>query len=468
MVSTLTAPLDGQVTALVVLPNQQVEQGDPLLRIRSQRVLPADARPARHHRRRGRRPHGARRRRRPDPAPDVFDDLTAYLLGFDLDPAAVRALRPAYRHCAEDCAPDDPDLLAREDAFLDLFADIGALYRPRTEAEALGESDVADQTSTQEYVIEFLRWLDADRAGLPGRLPAPARAGARPLRRRRARGRGPAGSGPPSGCSGRSRGYPSWPTWSPRSWVAGCSTRPAADRGDRGRPGPARAAGPGHPGPPARGDRRRPRRALPLVRRARAQPRGRRDRGRDARPPRRAGRRPDRARPGRPDRAAGLVPAADALAAAERLARGARRTRTPWRTAFRRAVLETYLRRFYRMRDLHGLDFDTRDGLDLSLRPVRARRPARCTSSSATCRWTDLATASRAIARHLAENAGDREVVVDLVAVAPGPPSRGGGDRRGGRRAARASATSAGRCTASTSPSPRSRVRGPSGAAPST
>ena len=35
-------------------------------------------------------------------------------------------------------------------------------------------------------------------------------------------------------------------------------------------------------------------------------------------------------------------------------------------TAFRRALLETYLRRFYRMRDLHGLDFDTRDGLDLA------------------------------------------------------------------------------------------------------
>ena len=60
-------------------------------------------------------------------------------------------------------------LLAREDAFLDLFADIGSLYRPRTEAEALGDADDVDQGSTQEYVLEFLRWLDADRAGLPAR-----------------------------------------------------------------------------------------------------------------------------------------------------------------------------------------------------------------------------------------------------------------------------------------------------------
>ena len=75
------------------------------------------------------------------PPPDVFDDLTAYLLGFDLDPAAAKALRTAYRRRVEGSDPADHDLLAREDAFLDLFADIGSLYRPRTEAEASATQD---------------------------------------------------------------------------------------------------------------------------------------------------------------------------------------------------------------------------------------------------------------------------------------------------------------------------------------
>ena len=165
MVSTLTAPLDGHVTALAVLPNQQVEQGDPLLRIKStetSRLMPDVP---------GRTVDlavdlAALAVEDDGPPPDLFDDLTAYLLGFDLDPGAANALRTAYRRRIEDGNPADPDLLGREDAFLDLFADIGVLYRPRTEAEALGDPDLDDQASTQEYVLEFLRWLDADRAGL--------------------------------------------------------------------------------------------------------------------------------------------------------------------------------------------------------------------------------------------------------------------------------------------------------------
>ena len=159
---------DGHVTALVVLPNQQVEQGDPLLRVKSSQASPL-------------LPDLPGSANAPvvdlaalvvdddSPAPDVFDDLTAYLLGFDLDPAAARALRPAYRSRVASSSPADPDLLAREDAFLDLFADIGVLYRPRTEADVLGDPELSDQAGGQEYVIEFLRWLDADRAGLPAR-----------------------------------------------------------------------------------------------------------------------------------------------------------------------------------------------------------------------------------------------------------------------------------------------------------
>ena len=206
------------MTAVVVLPNQQVEQGDPLLRIKStesSHLLPDPFRGS------------------DDtdvdlaalvvlneaPPPDVFDDLTAYLLGFDLDPAAAKALRTAYRRRVEGSDPADHDLLAREDAFLDLFADIGSLYRPRTEAE-VGDQDIADQTSTQEFVIESSGGSTptgaACRRGSGSGSNECSRGTAS-----RARRTGPCWNGRRSGCSVPSPGSPSWPTSSPRCWGAG-------------------------------------------------------------------------------------------------------------------------------------------------------------------------------------------------------------------------------------------------------
>ncbi len=326
MVSTLTAPLDGRVTALVVLPNQQVEQGDPLLRIRSVQVpdLLPDL------------PDGARGPAvdlaalvvaDDAPPPDVFDDLTAHLLGFDLDPAAARALRPAYRTRVETSDPGDPDLLAREDAFLDLFADIGVLYRPRTEADVVADPDVADQTSSQEYVIEFLRWLDAERAGLPGGY-----------RRRLERVLARYGVDAASDRSSLERAT----FWLFRSFsrvpeLADLVAEVLGRRLEHARVLRSRATA---------ADRSRLER---LVRATQGRQPGVTDAARDVLyhwfdepvlsavvadteaemrgAPRRAGHRPDRPRPGRPDRPAGLVSPADALTAAGRLAARRRRHR---------------------------------------------------------------------------------------------------------------------------------------------
>ena len=435
MVSTLSSPLDGQVTALVVLPNQQVEQGDPLLRIRSSessRLMPdlpgttgdaavdLTALAA----------EGDR-----TPAPDVFDDLTAYLLGFDLDPTAVRALRPAYRHCAEDCAPDDPDLLAREDAFLDLFAEIGALYRPRTEAESLGESDVADQASTQEYFIEFLRWLDAERAGLPGRYR-------RRLERALAR-YGVDGAGDVDLVQRATfwlfRSFSRVPELADLvTEILGRRLQHAADllTGATG------------------ADRTRLER---LVRATQGRQPAVTDAARDVlyhwfdapvlsrvvaeteaeMRSHLAELSADPTGPDRADRIGRLVwcpqPMRSLLLTAWL---GAGTDADPVETAFRRAVLETYLRRFYRMRDLHGLDFDTRDGARPQLRPVRARRPAgaRRRRLPADGEPGDGVTCHRPPpVRERRRPRGRRRP----RAVAPGSPPRGGGDRRGGRRGAR-------------------------------
>ena len=421
MVSTLTAPHDGRVTALVVLPNQQVEQGDPLLRIRSARassLLPdlPDA---------ARKPVVDLASLVIDddaPPPDVFDDLTAYLLGFDLDPAAARALRPAYRARVEAGAPADPELLAREDAFLDLFADIGVLYRPRTEAD-VADPDVADQTSSQEYVIEFLRWLDPERAGLPvgyrRRLErALARYGVEGTRDRPALERA---------TYWLFRSFSRVPELADvvtevldrRLQFAGTlrSHATAADRArlerlvraTQGRqPGVTDAARdvlyhwfdePVLSAVVADTEAEMRAHLAELV----ADPTG-----------------PDRAdRIGRlvwcpqPMRSLLLGAWLGADSAPEGAPDGGA-------AAFHRAVLETYLRRFYRMRDLHGLDFEQRQGLDLGYAHYEHADLA-VHVVAAYLPMADLTTASSALAHHLAANAGDREVVLDLVMWADGP-----------------------------------------------
>ncbi|MBK8469209.1 MAG: hypothetical protein IPL45_05315 [Actinomycetales bacterium] len=68
---------------------------------------------------------------------------------------------------AAELPADDPGLVAAENELLDLFADLGALYRPRTEAENGDEDFILD--NTQEYFLGYLQWLDPDQAGLPER-----------------------------------------------------------------------------------------------------------------------------------------------------------------------------------------------------------------------------------------------------------------------------------------------------------
>ncbi len=170
MVTTVNAPFDGLVTAVPVVANAQVERGAPLLRIRASGELAAEAVLA------SAEPAGEQLDlgvlvRESELAPEspcaaVYADLVPYLLGYDRDPAEVRALMRRQRSLATTHPVDDPELAACEDSLLDLFADIASLYRPRTEAEELGDDGLV-AGNAQEYFIAFLRWLDADRAMLP-------------------------------------------------------------------------------------------------------------------------------------------------------------------------------------------------------------------------------------------------------------------------------------------------------------
>ncbi|TYB60229.1 fused acetyl/propionyl-CoA carboxylase subunit alpha/methylmalonyl-CoA decarboxylase subunit alpha [Nonomuraea sp. PA05] len=146
--STLAAPFAGEVASIEAAANTQVVTGQPLLRIRE------SARPATSP---GVpvsfaalcRPGGAVSGCR-----TVYAALSGCLLGFDLDPRETRQAELTE-------APADPELLACEEEFLSLFADVCALYRP------LPEPEEPEAAAAQEYVLSYLQWLDPDRAGLP-------------------------------------------------------------------------------------------------------------------------------------------------------------------------------------------------------------------------------------------------------------------------------------------------------------
>ena len=166
MVSTVTAPFAGTVITVDVVSNAQVERGAPLLHLRHPGTVPGPSSSG------GERVDLAGLGHDPtgvEPgAEDLYGRLTDYLLGYDLDPIEVRALAAGQRALSSGTNPGDPTLLATEDAFLDLFTEMGSLYRPRTETD---QSYALSQVmpNTQEYVLSFLQWLDADRAGLPDR-----------------------------------------------------------------------------------------------------------------------------------------------------------------------------------------------------------------------------------------------------------------------------------------------------------
>ena len=159
METTLTAPFAGTVVSIETPANVQVEAGAPVLR-----VATSDA---------GQGHAGASvdftglSTAEPPATPAcerVYGALRSYLLGYDLDPDSVQAMLTRQRRLGEIAPPADTALLRCEDSLLDLFADVGSLYRPR------GEMDPEEALvggSTQEYLLSFLQWLDADRAGLP-------------------------------------------------------------------------------------------------------------------------------------------------------------------------------------------------------------------------------------------------------------------------------------------------------------
>jgi acetyl/propionyl-CoA carboxylase alpha subunit/acetyl-CoA carboxylase carboxyltransferase component len=155
MESAVTAVFPGRVRSVRVAPNEQVDAGDPLLQVES---VVVDDRP-------GREPpveldFG--------PAPtrdsDAFEALRGYLLGYDLDPAAMRQIESGEDPWA-DRPPDDAIRLKGEEEILRLFADVCALSRRRPEPteETIGERVRAPE----EHLLTCLRTYGSGGEGLP-------------------------------------------------------------------------------------------------------------------------------------------------------------------------------------------------------------------------------------------------------------------------------------------------------------
>ncbi len=161
METVVTAPVAGEVVAVSIMANTQVESGAPLIWLRSHHERTVDdADPLRRVDLSGlAAPIDPTRK----PCDRVYGPLGDYLLGYDLSPADLRKLLTKQRRLAEIAAPDDPALLACEDGLLDIFAELGALYRPQTEAELEAESPTEH---TQEFLLSFMQWLDPELAGL--------------------------------------------------------------------------------------------------------------------------------------------------------------------------------------------------------------------------------------------------------------------------------------------------------------
>jgi acetyl/propionyl-CoA carboxylase alpha subunit/acetyl-CoA carboxylase carboxyltransferase component len=160
MEATVAAPYAGEVVAVEVSENAQVDAGAPLVRVRASADRPGTPgvrAPVDLYGLLAHPPAGT------PPCERVYGALGSYLLGYDLDPSTVHDLLVRQRRLGETAPPADPGLLHCEDALLDLFADVASLYRPRNEAEP-------EDGSPQEYLLSYLQWLDPDRAGLPERF----------------------------------------------------------------------------------------------------------------------------------------------------------------------------------------------------------------------------------------------------------------------------------------------------------
>jgi acetyl/propionyl-CoA carboxylase alpha subunit/acetyl-CoA carboxylase carboxyltransferase component len=155
METAVKATFPGRVRSVVVAPNVQVDTGDPLVQLEPLMVEEGSA------------PGGAVDLEfgpAATPAGDAFEAARAYLLGYDLDPVAIRQIEHGDDPWGR-LAADDPERFRGEQEILRLFADICAVSRrqPEPAEELTGERVRAPE----EHLLTCLRTYETGGEGLP-------------------------------------------------------------------------------------------------------------------------------------------------------------------------------------------------------------------------------------------------------------------------------------------------------------
>jgi len=160
METTITAPRNGLVSAVLAQVNTQVKAGAPLVALQAPDQHTAATRPG------GDAVEFAGLAAPPasDSETGIGHLLRAYLLGYDIDDGDARELSRKRETRVARVRQDDEDVLRSDTELLEIFADAAALSRRVPDD---GEEEEHPRSS-HEHLLTYLSFLDPDRSGIPG------------------------------------------------------------------------------------------------------------------------------------------------------------------------------------------------------------------------------------------------------------------------------------------------------------
>ncbi len=166
METSLAAPFGGRVREVIVVPNVQVGSGDPLL-VLEPSVARRDGPP------RERRLHldvlGGAASTPPAGSHQALEELRGLMLGFDVEAAGLREVLARSLD-----APLDEAFARAAVSLLDIFADVCSLFRRKGEG-GLEWDEQGEGFGAEEYLFTYLRKLEERGAGLPESFAAKLR-----------------------------------------------------------------------------------------------------------------------------------------------------------------------------------------------------------------------------------------------------------------------------------------------------
>ena len=164
METPLLAPFGGTVRELFVVSNAQVGPGDPILRL----DRPEAAGEAPTATRISFKDLPARKGRTGAPGwRENLRELRQLVLGYDLTPADAKRIAADAAAIEGDGGADAAERRRGEDEVLTIFSDVLGLFRRQSGGAT---PDPNEALSTGEYLLSYVRTLDAEGAGLPARF----------------------------------------------------------------------------------------------------------------------------------------------------------------------------------------------------------------------------------------------------------------------------------------------------------